>query len=253
MRDLPDHVVTNREAWRKMSESFAEPGRRSWSTDVFTWGIWNVPEAEVRALGDLADWNGKDVVELGTGTGYISAWLARRGARPVGVDITPEQLSNNRAFQQEYGIEFPLLLESAEETSLPSSSFDLAISEYGASIWCDPTKWIPEAARLLRPGGLLVFLRNGTISILCSPPVGLAKAELVNDYRSISKRAWDDGVEFHVPTGDMIRLLRSSGLEIENMIELFPPADAEECRYEYIDLAWSKRWPSEEIWVARKK
>jgi len=35
------------------------------------------------------------------------------------------------------------------------------ISEYGASIWCDPYRWIPEASRLLRPGGDLVFLVNG--------------------------------------------------------------------------------------------
>ncbi len=34
------------------------------------------------------------------------------------------------------------------------------VSEYGASIGCDPYTWIPEAARLLRPGGQLIFLVN---------------------------------------------------------------------------------------------
>ena len=52
---------------------------------------------------------------------------------------------------------------------LPDASFDFAISEYGASIWCDPYEWIPEAARLLRPGGRLVFLVNAPLIMLCGP------------------------------------------------------------------------------------
>jgi SAM-dependent methyltransferase len=235
-----------------MSESFDEPGRRAWQSSEITWGIWNVREADIQALGDLSLLIGKDTVELGCGTGYVSAWLARLGARPVGVDITPEQLTNARRFQAEFGIDFPLLEESAERTSLPSDSFDLAISEYGASIWCDPFAWIPEAARLLRMGGRLVFLRNSTLSILCAPPEGLATPLLVNDYRAIRQMVWDGAVEFHLPTGEMFALLRRSGFEVENFIELFPPEDAPPVRFDYIDFEWSRRWPSEEIWVAKK-
>ena len=235
-----------------MSESFDEPGRRAWQSPEITWGIWNVRESDLRVLGDLDQLDGLDTVDLGCGTGYVSAWLARLGARPVGVDITPEQLAKARRFQAEFGIEFPLLEESAEQTSLPSESFDLAISEYGASIWCDPEAWIPEAARLLRMGGRLVFLRNSTLSILCSPTEGKAATQLVNDYRSIRRMEWDAAVEFHLPTGAMLQLLRRFGFEVENFLEVFPPEDAPEVRFEYIDLAWSKRWPSEEIWVAKK-
>lgn len=236
-----------------MSVSFAEPGHRAWSSPDITWGIWDVPEAELHALGDLRDLAGKDTVELGCGTGYFSAWLAKLGARPVGVDITPEQLANARKYQAEFGIEFPLLEESAEATSLPSGSFDLAISEYGASIWCDPYRWIPEAARLLRPGGRLVFMRNSTLSVLCAPPEGLATPMLVNDYRKIDQMHWDGAVEFHLPPGDLIRLLRKSGFDIENYIEVFPRPDHPGVRYEYIDFEWSSRWPSEEIWCTRKR
>src|SRR6266567_9136576 len=88
------------------------------------------------------------------------AWLAKRGARPVGVDITPVQLETARRMMRETGIEFPLIEADAAETGLPDSSFDLVLSEYGASIWVDPYRWIPEASRLVRPGGRLIFLRN---------------------------------------------------------------------------------------------
>jgi hypothetical protein len=42
-----------------------------------TWGIFGVPESDLRALPD--DLAGRDVIELGCGTAYVSAGLARRG------------------------------------------------------------------------------------------------------------------------------------------------------------------------------
>ena len=72
--------------------------------------------------------------------------------------------------QDEHGIHFPLHLGNAEAVPFPDASFDYAISEYGAAIWCDPYKWIPEAARLLRPGGELMFLGNSTLLMLNTAP-----------------------------------------------------------------------------------
>ena len=114
------------------------------------------------------DVDGKDVVELGCGTAYFGAWLARRGARVVGVDVTPAQLETARRMEEEFGLGLRFVEANAEDMPLPDESFDLVLSEYGASIWCDPYKWIPEAARLLRDGGELVFLRNSTLAMLCA-------------------------------------------------------------------------------------
>ena len=74
---------------------------------------------------------------------YVSAWLAKRGAKPVGIDNSPKQLEAARAFQQEFGIEFPLILGNAETVPLPDASFDLAVSEYGAALWADPVQVDP--------------------------------------------------------------------------------------------------------------
>jgi ubiquinone/menaquinone biosynthesis C-methylase UbiE len=156
MREHDDYVSRNRTQWDQWARDYEERGHQRWSESEPSWGEWNVPEARLGLLpDDVAGW---DVIELGCGTGYISAWLARRGARPVGIDNSEAQLKTARRFQREFGIEFPLVHGNAEEVAAPDASFDLAISEYGASIWCDPYRWIPEAARLLRPGGQLIFL-----------------------------------------------------------------------------------------------
>lgn len=255
MPELPDYALRNRDYWTRTQADWIEPGRRAWAKDEIDWGIWGVPESEVRAFGDLGELRGKDVIELGCGTGYFSAWMAKHGARPVGVDITPAQLDCARGFQREFGLEFPLIECSAEEVPLPDASFDVAISEYGASIWCDPYRWIPEAARLLRPGGTLVFLRNSTISMCCAPDTGPAQESLCRDWFGLYRLEWvgDEGVEFHLPTGPMLRLLRETGFEVEDLIELRAPEIEPDVKWEYMTHAWARRWPCEEIWRARKR
>ena len=51
--------------------------------------------------------------------------------------------------------------------------------------------------------------------------------------------------------GDMIRLLRSSGFEIEDLVEIQAPEDAEQSE-PHIPVEWARRWPSQEVWKARK-
>lgn len=61
----------------------------------------------------------------------------------------------------------------------------------------------------------------------------------------------DDAVEFHLPQGKMIELLRDCDLTVEELIEIRPPADAT-TRYPHISLEWARRFPCEEVWRARK-
>lgn len=253
MNPLPEHVQKNRALWTKNSVHFYAPGRRAWAEPDMDWGIWSVPEKDLRVF-EGTDFADKDVVELGCGTAYFSAWFAKLGAKPVGIDVTPAQIANARGFQEEFGIRFPIIEATAEDVPLRSESFDIAFSEYGASIWCDPYRWIPEAARLLRPGGILVFLRNATLSMVCMPDSGQVTTSLQRDWTGLKRMEWadEDSVEFHLPPGEMIRLLVKCGFMVENMIDVFPPAGAKPIDYDYMNLEWAVRWPSEEIWRARK-
>ena len=247
--ELTEHARFIRAEWEKAAPEYEESGRRSWAGEKPpSWGIWGIPESEVQAL--PPGLTGKDVIELGCGTAYWSAWLARMGARPVGIDITDAQLANARKFMAEFGPEFPLVQASAEDVPFPDASFDVAFSEYGASIWCDPYLWVPEAARLLRPGGELVFLCNGVLAVLTDDPP--RERELVRDYFGMRRFDWPDGIDFHLGYGEWIRLLREHDFEIEDLIEIRAPSDGPETRYDWVTRDWAHRWPSEEIWKARK-
>ncbi len=252
MADDADHVTRNRAAWDGWAPGYADAGRRRWAAAEPVWGIWSVPDA---ALGVLPPATGRRVVELGCGTGYVSAWLARRGARPVGVDNSPGQLATARSLQAEFGLSFPLVLADAERAPFGDAAFDLVISEYGASIWCDPYRWIPEAARLLRPDGQLIFLVNSPLLMLCvqDDEHQPATERMLRAYFGMHRFEWpgDPSVEFHLGHGDMIRLMRGCGLTVEDLTEIRPP-DGSGSRYEFVTLDWAQRWPPEEIWTARK-
>lgn len=254
MSDISDDAKRNREEWTRSNKAYTDAQASSaWASEEITWGVFGIPEAPLDTLGPV---DGLDVVELGCGTAYVSAWLAKRGARPVGVDVTPAQLETARRCQREFGLDFPLVEASAEDVPLPAESFDLVVSEYGAVIWCDPFRWIPEAHRLLRPGGRLWFLRNSTLSILCAPDEGAPTAALLRPQRGLGRLEWPGelGVEWQLPHGELFRLLRETGFDVVDLVELYAPEEAvDHAFYEGFSAEWSRKWPAEEIWVAKKR
>ncbi|MDQ3640096.1 MAG: class I SAM-dependent methyltransferase [Actinomycetota bacterium] len=250
---MDDSIARNRAHWEADAQRWVEAGRRNWARDEPCWGIWGIPESQAGLLPDVG---GADVVEVGCGTAYVSAWLARRGARPIGVDPTGAQLLTARRLQAEFDLRFPLVQAAGEQVPLRSSSFDLVISEYGAAIWADPYHWIPEAARLLRAGGDLVFLGNSSLLTMCVPDEEelAAGTSLLRPQFGMHRLQWPDtvAVEFHLSHGDMIRLLRSHGFEVRDLIELRPATHAT-TTFPYVTLEWARRWPSEEAWIARRR
>lgn len=255
LAELPEHVRLNRAAWDSWAAQYAEPGERAWAAEEPTWGLWDVPEAELRMLPD--DLAGMDAIELGCGTAYVSSWMARRGARVTGIDNSAAQLATATRLQREHGLVFPLLHGNAETVPCPDATFDFAISEYGASLWADPQQWVAEAARLLRPGGQLVFLTNSFLMSLCAPDeadvvatehlrrpaFGMYRLQYAGEY----------GVEFHLSSGDWIRLLRRSGFEVEDLIDVRAPEAGRHARHSFVTREWARQWPSEEVWKARKR
>lgn len=253
---LPEHVRRNRESWDRHAHEYVGAGEQNWAADEPSWGIWSVPESQLHLLPD--ELAGRDAIELGCGTAYVSAWMARRGARVTGIDNSPKQLETARRLQDEHDLHFPLILGNAEAVPLPDASFDVAISEYGASIWADPYRWIPEAARLLRPRGELIFLVNGTLQMLTIPDLeadGPPTDRLLRPYFGMHRFEWPDdtSVEFHLGYGGWIRLLRQSGFEVIDLVEVRPPEGSTTVYANLATLEWARRWPCEEVWKARRR
>ena len=212
MTDETDgHVPSTRRQWDEhMSAWFEQYARPRWAAAEPYWGLWCIPQAQLPVL--PADVPGAAGVEVGCGRGYVSGWLARRGARPVGVDVSARQLAVARRMQGEFGLHFPLVQGDAERVPLSDGCADLVISEYGASVWCDPYRWIPEAARLLRPGGRLVFMGQSTLARLCTPDQGPATDRLARDlfglHRVLLRGTSGAGYQlFTLPHGEWIRVI----------------------------------------------
>jgi SAM-dependent methyltransferase len=249
---LTDHCAQNRESWNTDSDSYqSEHGPQLAASGGLAWGVWQIPEASLQVLGDV---KGRDILEFGCGGAQWSIALAKAGARPVGLDLSENQLTHARRLMAAAGVDFPLVHASAELVPLPDSSFDIVFCDYGAMTFADPYATVPEAARLLRPGGLLAFCTSTPIVEMCYPDDGDHPGDrLLLDYFSMWSLAYDDYTEFMLPYGAWIRLFRAHGFTIENLIEPRPGPDAKSTFRDDSDRDWYRRWPGEEIWIVRKE
>jgi SAM-dependent methyltransferase len=250
-----DHVRRNRESWEH--DSAAYQGRNAaqlnrW--DVLGWGVFDIPEDEVHALGDVA---GLDVLEYGCGACQLGIKVTRRGARVTGLDFSHAQLRQGLANMAETGVGFPVVEADGERTPFADASFDLVFCDHGVMGFADPYATVPEVARLLRAGGRFVF--NGTTPFIWTvwgegdEPAG---TELKRSY--FGPRRWDhqddDGPssDFQLPYGEWIRLFRDNGFVVEDLIELRPGPGATTTYDGYAPLEWARRFPAEQIWKVRR-
>jgi SAM-dependent methyltransferase len=248
---LSEHERQNRAAWNADADDYqARHGAQLKESTGLAWGTTQIPESDLNVLGDVA---GMDVLELGCGAAQWSIGLAQLGARPVGIDLSDRQLEHARRLMAEAGVEFPVIHGSAENVPLPDASFDIVFCDHGAMTFADPYRTVPEAARLLRSGGLFAFNHHTPIETIHWPIDGDHVTEqLAVEYFGMHR--FDDGetTVFQLPYGEWLRLFRDSGFVVEDLLELRPADDATSSYRNERDLAWARRWPAEEIWRVRK-
>ena len=219
--DLTPDAARNRDSWDAYSDEYqAKHAEALDKADGLTWGACEVPESDLHVLGDIA---GKDILELGCGAAQWSIGLARAGARPVGLDLSPRQLDHARRLMKEAGVDFPLVNASAESVPLADSTFDVVFCDHGAMTYADPYLAVPEVSRLLRPGGLFAFSHHTPIETICWP-LGAAKVgdRLALEYFGLHRIDDGEDVFYQLPYGEWIRLFRANGFQVEDLIEPRP-------------------------------
>lgn len=252
-----DHVEYNERHWNEHAHEWVAAGERRWRATEPIWGIWRTPETQLKLL--PAKMAGLRAIELGCGTGYVSAWMTRRGAEVVGVDVSFEQLSTARRLAVQHGLELTLHHASAENVPEGDATFDFAMSEYGAAIWCDPELWIAEAARVLKPGGRLVFLGHHPLLMCCYGLDGSsATNELVRDWFGMRRFDWTQltvdpgGIEFNLTTAEWMRLFKRVGFVVDDYIEIRAPDLPMGERFD-VPGEWARRFPSEQVWKLTRR
>lgn len=248
-----DPTARNRQLWADVNERFTDADATDrWRDPTIVWGLFRRPETELGALGAV---DGLDVCEVGAGTAFLGAALARAGARVVALDLAFPQLATAARNQARHGLRFPLVTADGARLPLRDASFDLVVSEYGAAPWCEPAAWIGEAARVLRPGGRLVFLTNSVLAGLCVPAEGgFAGDRLLRSVGELRHVTWPGGgTEHHPGHGEWIRVLRGAGFVVDALVELHaPPGATDPDFYDIVTPAWAARWPAEDLWIAHR-
>jgi SAM-dependent methyltransferase len=244
------HTRKNRRYWDGASDEYQSlHGRQLNRFDRAAWGVWSIPESRLRVLGDVA---GLDVLEYGCGAAQWSIWLARQGARPVGLDLSRRQLEHAARLVARSGVRVPLVNADAERIPFADASFDLVLCDHGAMTFADPVRTVPEVARVLRPAGRFVFNMASAFHYLFWDDDADALGQTVQrDY--FGMRRWDEGsVDFQLPYGAWIRLFRANGFQVEDLVELRPPANARTSYPWFAPLPWARRLPAENVWVLRR-
>ncbi len=240
---VDDGVALNRRYWEARADEYQADHGAALREAPLAWGTWRVPEAAVGALGDLRRCT---VLELGCGGGQWSWALAREGVRVIGLDLSAAQLRHARALAPAV----PFVQASAHAIPLADASVDVVLSDHGATTFVAPEVWLPEVARILRPGGRLAFCITSPWKAVCSDDRWQLTERLHRPYFGLGALTDGESVDWAPPHGEWIRLLRAHGFVVEALHELRPEPGTTTTYPWYATYDWASRWPAEDLWVA---
>lgn len=142
-------IDSERELWDTFAESTKD--KVFGSDPVFCWTQYAGHGPGPELLGKPAT-----ALEIGCGTGRALAYLAQRGVRATGVDLSPVMVANTTEQWGSLGVRF-VCAEVLDHLRTCTDTYDAIYSIFGAVWFTDPEKLLPLIAQRLNPGGVLVF------------------------------------------------------------------------------------------------
>lgn len=232
-----NHQVDDRESSRaqrawwdgEARDYYAEHGAFL-GDEQLVWGPEGWTEQDLRIFGDGRGLVGLDVLEFGAGAAQGGRWVASQGARVVASDISLGMLEVGHEIDRRDHRDLPLVQADAGRLPFADESFDLAFSAYGAVPFiADTAALMRELARVLRPGGRLVF--STTHPFRWAFPDVPDKSGLVAQYDYFDTTPYVERaggvvtyVEHHRTLGGRVRELVAAGLMVQDIVEPTWPA-----------------------------
>ena len=119
--------------------------------------LQNLVPARFAFFDRLTSWNGRTVLDLGCGGGFMSEALARRGAEVIGVDVSRSAIAIAERHAASGGLAIRYLVASGENLPLPDASVDCVVCVDVIEHVHSLDQVLDEIRRVLRPGGVFLF------------------------------------------------------------------------------------------------
>jgi len=249
--------IDMRAAWNHISLGYQT--EHQIAVDAAHYGPFLPSETELGLLGDVA---GQRILELGCGGGQCSIAFARQGALAAGVDLSDEQIAFARRLAAQHGVSVDFRQgDAADLSGFVNASFDIVFSAYALHYVPTIERCLAEAARVLIPGGRLVFsLDHPLREVFWDEEADEDSLLAVRSYWRRGPMDWEwTGCQarmrsFHRTLGDWVDLLRDAGFQVQRILEPEPQLDNAET------ISWSGTYdleivrliPQTVIFVARK-
>lgn len=161
-------------------------------------------------------WQGKSVLDIGCGGGFMAEELARRGATVTGVDPSEPAIAAAREHAQACGLAIDYRFGVGEKLPMPDGMLDIVVIVDVLEHVADPAIVLKEIHRVLKPGGLLLFDTINRTKLAAFIFVTLGE-----DILRIGPRGTHDPEKFITPE-ELRATLRQQGFEPGQMAGLGP-------------------------------
>ncbi len=164
----------------------------------------------------VGSWQGKTVLDLGCGGGFMAEALARRGANVIGVDPVDAAVAAARAHAVAGGLAIDYRVGSGEAIPLADRSVDCVVCVDVLEHVADIDQVLDEIARVLKPGGLFLFDTINRTMLAAFVVVSIGEGVL-----RLLPRGTHDPAKFLKPS-ELASKLVSRGLSVGPLVGIGP-------------------------------